>query len=106
MHIVIASLSALLGAIAGWLGLALLVIAITGPGLDGGGAMSAIFFIGPIGGLVGLAAGLWLFRKIGIVRPKAGDPAARGPAEVSRPFAAVVSVVSLVLLWWVWAELL
>ena len=68
MRIILGLLSGLLGALAGWFGLALLVISLAGSGRDGGVAMGAFFLIGPIGGLVGLIAGVLLFIKIGIVR--------------------------------------
>jgi hypothetical protein len=65
MRILLAILSAILGLIIGWSTLAALVIALAGPGNDGGIAMGAVFSIGPIGGLAGLIAGIWLFRRFG-----------------------------------------
>lgn len=55
----------LIGLVAGWSALAALVIALAGPGNDGGIAMGAVFAIGPVGGLAGLIAGIWLFRRFG-----------------------------------------
>lgn len=59
-------LCGLLGLVVGWVGIATLVIAIAGMGNDGGKGMSAIFLIGPVGGLVGFVIGVvvyWMFRR-------------------------------------------
>jgi hypothetical protein len=55
MRFVIGVLSGVLGMLAGWAGLAALVVALAGPDRDGGIAMGALFTIGPFGGLIGLA---------------------------------------------------
>jgi hypothetical protein len=113
MRIILGFLSALLGALAGWSGLAALVIALAGPDRDGGIAMGAFFDIGPIGGVVGLAAGIWLFVRFGLVRDAAPQPAAEtsGPAparttRLSLPFAITVLLVVAILGYWGWYELI
>jgi hypothetical protein len=78
MRIILGILSGLLAALAGWFGLAFLVVSLAGPDRDGGIAMGAFFNIGPIGGLAGFIAGIWLFSKIGLIR--AGAPPRRSPA--------------------------
>ena len=67
MRFIIGFLSGILGALAGWFGLAMLVISLAGPDRDGGIAMGAFFQIGPIGGIVGFIAGVVLFAKFGMV---------------------------------------
>jgi hypothetical protein len=69
--------------------------------------------IGPIGGLVGFIAGVWLFIKIGVVRDSAQSPDAeqsgastRPQMRISRPFAGVVLVLAGGLAWWAWYELI
>src|SRR5277367_4479443 len=57
MSFVFGLLSGLIGALAGWFGLAFLVMVLSGPDRDGGIAMGAFFNIGPIGGLIGFVAG-------------------------------------------------
>lgn len=108
MRFIIGFLSGVVGALIGWFALAMLVIAVSGPDRDGGIAMGAFFNIGPIGGLAGFVAGIWLFMKFGTVaRDKAtaaGDTAKR--KRVSRPFAVVVVVFIAVVAWWAWYELI
>ncbi len=118
MRFVLGLLAGLLGMLAGWFGLALAIISFTGPGNAGGAAMGAFFGIGPIGGLAGLVAGIVLFRKYGIVRAAApteaasepgGDPsaaAAAEPGQVRPAVAAVLLLVTAVLIGWAWRELL
>ncbi len=125
MRIILGSLAGLLGMLAGWFGLAFLIVALSGPDRDGGTAMGAFFNIGPVGGLVGFAAGVWLFSRIGIVRDSAlPDPEQSGAAapqapvapvapvaavlrtRVSRPFAVLVLAVTAGLAWWAWYELI
>ena len=79
MRFTLGILSGVLGALAGWFGLAFLVISLAGPDRDGGIAMGAFFNIGPIGGLAGFVAGIWLFTKIGFVRDRAPSPDAEKP---------------------------
>jgi hypothetical protein len=64
MRIFLAILSGLVGLIAGWLGLAIAVMAFAGYGSDGGIAMSAFFQLGPIGGLIGLVLAVVVFLKL------------------------------------------
>jgi hypothetical protein len=64
MRFVLGFLCGVIGLIAGWLGVAAAVISVWGLGNDGGIAMAAFFQAGPIGGLVGLLAGVLLFIKI------------------------------------------
>jgi hypothetical protein len=69
--------------------------------------------IGPIGGLVGFIAGVWLFIKIGVVHDSAPSPDAeqsgastRPQTRISRPFAGAVLVLAGGLAWWAWYELI
>ena len=114
MRFIIGFLSGVLGLIAGWAGLAFLVVALGGPDRDGGLAMGAVFNIGPIGGLAGFVAGVWLFIKIGLVTQGPSSPDAErsdaAPAaartRVSPAFAAVVLVLTAGLAGWGWYELI
>jgi hypothetical protein len=116
MRVILGFLSGVLGLLAGWCGLAALVIGLAGPDRDGGVAMGAFFNIGPIGGVVGLVAGVLLFVKKGIVSqaapPPAIDPDAERAAPASRrtrvspPFAVAVLVLAGGLAWWAWYELI
>lgn len=119
MRIVLGFLSGVLGMLAGWFGLAMLVIAVAGPDRDGGIAMGAFFQIGPLGGLIGFAAGVGLFVKLGLVRAApvtqpssaAGEPVVIAPAaptatRLSRPFAIIVLAIVGGLAWWGWWELI
>jgi hypothetical protein len=114
MRIILGVLSGLIGILAGWFGLAFVVIGISGPDRDGGGAMGAFFNIGPIGGLLGFIAGVWLFSWKGIVTQNATPPNARpsDPAltptqtRISRPFAVSVLVIAGGLAYWAWYELI
>jgi hypothetical protein len=109
MRIVLGFLSGLLGLLAGWFGLAFLVIALVGPDREGGVAMGAFFDIGPLGALIGFAAGVWLFVRFGQIAP-AVAPAAAAPAprqtRISRPFAVAVVAIAGGLAWWGWYELI
>jgi len=82
-RIVFGFLSGIVGMLAGWFGLAFLVIGLAGPDRDGGVAMGAFFNIGPLG-----AFGVWLFVKFGLVAQGAAfcDRAVlgAGPRVVSR----------------------
>ncbi len=130
MGIVLGFLSGVVGMLAGWAGLAFLVVALAGPDRDGGIAMGAFFNIGPIGAVIGFAAGIFLFVKFGLVaRPVAPtaqpplrsaeeEPANAEPTSaqspgvavtpgargISRPFAAVLLVIVGTLAWWGWYE--
>jgi MFS family permease len=111
MRFILGILSGVLGALAGWFGLAFLVISLAGPDRDGGIAMGAFFNIGPVGGLVGFVAGIWLFTKIGFVResapaPDASDATPQKRMRISRLFAAAVLVIAATLAWWAWYELI
>ncbi|MBR0824089.1 hypothetical protein JQ596_00980 [Bradyrhizobium manausense] len=106
MRVILSLLSGLVGALAGWLGLALLAASIAGPDRDGGIAMGAFFDIGPIGGLVGFAAGVWLFVRTGVVRDSTASPdAATAPrTRISRPYAVVLLLLVGGIAWWTWYE--
>jgi hypothetical protein len=114
MRFLIGFLSGVLGMLAGWSGLAVLVISLAGPDRDGGLAMGAFFNIGPIGGFFGFIAGVLLFIKLGIAKaPPSSDatkPSDAAPAQapartrVSPIFAGVVVVIAAVLGWWGWYE--
>jgi hypothetical protein len=110
MRFILGFLSGLIGMLAGWFGLAALVMALSGPDQDGGVAMGAFFNIGPIGGVAGLVAGVWLFNKKGIVRDSGSpsDPsgsASRPRTQISYPFAVTVLLVVAGLVYWAWYEL-
>ena len=114
MRFIIGFLSGILGALAGWFGLAMLVVSLAGPDRDGGIAMGAFFQIGPIGGIVGFIAGVLLFAKFGMV-PKDKSPtnkelpeAAPAPPrkQVSPVFAVPVLLIVGGLAWWGWYELI
>lgn len=109
MRLVVGLLAGVLGMLAGWFALALFVISVSGPDRDGGVAMGAFFGIGPIGGLVGFAAGIYLFTRFGLVHGAAPDataaPASR-PRRVRLSVASVVLSVTTLLALWVWIELL
>lgn len=109
MRFVVGLVSAVLGMLAGWFGLALAIIAVSGPDRDGGIAMGAFFGIGPIGAVVGFVVGLIAFRRLGLVRtavPDEGGQSAPTPSEISRPYAAVVLTIAACLALWTWVELL
>ena len=113
MRILLGFLSGLLGALAGWSGLAALVVMLAGPDRDGGIAMGAFFDIGPIGGVAGLIAGVFLFVRFGLVRDATPQPPAEttdtAPARTTRlsfPFAATVLLAVAILGYWGWYELI
>jgi hypothetical protein len=130
MRIILGLLSGLLGMLAGWFGLAFLIVGLAGRDPDGGTAMGAFFNIGPIGGIAGFILGVWLFTKIGVARQSAppapsdvetlnaassgavtAGPGISGPAapsrpRISRPFAVTVLIVAGGLAWWAWFELI
>jgi hypothetical protein len=122
MRIFLGFLSGVVGMLAGWFGLAFLVISLAGPDRDGGLAMGAFFNIGPLGGLVGFGFGVWLFVKFGLVARGApfpvapsSEPASASPPgavvapatpRISRPFAVVVLAIVGGLAWWAWYELI
>ena len=108
MRFIIGFLSGVLGLLAGWSGLAAIVVGLGGPDRDGGLAMGAFFNIGPIGGLVGFVAGILLFIKIGMVSQGASAPDAEQsdavPAaartRMSPIFAIAVLALAGGLAWW------
>ena len=119
LRIIIGLLAGILGMLAGWAGLAFLVISLAGHDQDGGIAMGAFFQIGPIGGVIGFILGVWLFIKFGIVRQKSLPPDPQKPAtkqpdaasppvrtRISRPFAIVVLLVVAALSYEGWYELI
>ncbi len=65
MRILLGILSGLIGAAAGWFGLAMAVIALAGTDRDGGIAMAAFFQIGPLGALAGGVLCVWLYMRFG-----------------------------------------
>jgi hypothetical protein len=120
MRIVLGFLSGVVGMLAGWFGLAFLVIALAGPDRDGGVAMGAFFNIGPFGAVIGFGIGVWLFVRFGLVAQGASfatapssEPANASPAgaesapardRISGPFAVVVLAIVGGLAWWGWYE--
>lgn len=113
MRIILGFLSALLGALAGWSGLAAPVVMLAGPDRDGGIAMGAFFDIGPIGVLAGLIAGIWLFVRFGLVRDATSqlpsETTNAAPARTTRlsfPFAATVLLIVAILGYLGWYELI
>jgi hypothetical protein len=71
--------------------------------------MGAFFDIGPIGGVAGLIAGIWLFVRFGLVRPpllpaEISDAAPHRATRLSFPFAATVVLIVAILGWWGWYE--
>ena len=114
MRFILGFLSGAIGALAGWAGLAVLVISLAGPDRDGGIAMGAFFQIGPLGGLVGFVAGVIAFIKIGMVPVRSPSPStdARDAAPVpprsriSRAFALAVLFITGGLAWLGWYELI
>jgi hypothetical protein len=125
MRVALGFLSGIIGMLAGWFGLAFLVVALAGPDRDGGIAMGAFFNIGPIGAIIGFAVGVFLFVKFGLVAkatvPGAAAPAAAVPPgsasapppgiaatpparQISSPFAAVLLLIVGSLAWWGWYE--
>ncbi|MBC9877947.1 hypothetical protein G8O24_11400 [Bradyrhizobium sp. INPA01-394B] len=111
MRFILGFFSGLLGALAGWAGLAALVVLLAGPDRDGGIAMGAFFNIGPVGGVVGLIAGLWLLMRFGLVRNATPAPAGvipdatpRGVTRLSFPFATTVLLIVAGLTYWGWYE--
>ena len=114
MRFILGFLSGVMGLLAGWFGLAALVIEVSGPDRDGGLAMGAFFDIGPIGGLIGFVAGVLLFIKKAMVSQGASPPNAKRPGSVPAPartrlsptFAVAVLVLAGGLGWWGWYELI
>jgi hypothetical protein len=114
MRFVLGFLSGLLGMLAGWFALAILVASLAGPDRDGGIAMGAFFEIGPVGGVVGFVIGVWLFIKKGIVREGVSPPDAALPTaaarlartRISRPFAIAILALAGGLAWLGWYELI
>jgi hypothetical protein len=112
MRFILGFLSGALGLLAGWFGLAALVIGLAGPDRDGGLAMGAFFNIGPIGGVIGLVAGVLLFIKFGLVSQAAsssdaehsGTAPAAARTRLSPAFAVVVLLLVGGLGWWGWYE--
>ncbi len=101
MRLLFGFLSGALGAIAGWFPLGLLVINLT-PDRDLDTVVMAFFVIGPVGGVIGLCIGLWLFTKLGLVRAPAAD--GRPGPHVSRPFAIAILAIAGGMACWSWYE--
>jgi hypothetical protein len=114
MRFILGFLSGVIGLLAGWFGLAVLVIAVSGLDRDGGTAMGAFFNIGPIGGLLGFVAGVALFIKLGLVSQGTSSPGAERSdvapvptrTRVSPIFAVAVLAITGGLGWWAWYELI
>jgi len=105
MRFLLGFLSGLIGMLAGWFGIAMLVVSLAGPDRDGGIAMGAFFQIGPIGALVGFISGLWLFSRFGLVERNisvAGTVSRQ--RRVALPFAVVLVVAAGSISWWTWYE--
>jgi hypothetical protein len=112
VRLILGILSGLIGMLAGWFGLAVLLIGLFGPDRDGGLAMGAFFNIGPIGGVIGFIVGVLLFGWKGVTRENPQLPAEAvldhppkpAPKRVSRPFAFVVLAITGSLVAWGWYE--
>jgi len=102
MRYIIGFISGILGALAGWFGLAMLVIALAGEDRDGGIAMGAFFQIGPVGGVIGFILGVLVFIKLGQKRVTTPDGKQRRRAAPL--FAIVVVTVAVLLAYWGWYE--
>ena len=89
MRIILGFLSGAVGMLAGWFGLAFLVIALAGPDRDGGVAMGAFFNIGPLGALLGFGVGVWLFVKFGLVAQRGASATGPSSEPASGPSLAV-----------------
>src|SRR5689334_11267059 len=95
MRIILGFLSGVVGMLAGWAGLAFLVVSLAGEDRDGGIAMGAFFKIGPIGAVIGFAVGVFLFVKFGLVaRPAAPVAAAPSPSTGAEPASVAPPVVA------------
>jgi hypothetical protein len=90
MRVVLGFLSGVIGMLAGWIGLAFLVVTLAGPDRDGGIAMGAFFNIGPIGAVIGFVVGVWLFVKFGLVAQGVASAAPPSSAPASAPSGAEV----------------
>src|SRR4051812_5501287 len=64
MRVVLGFLAGVVGMLAGWAGLAFLVVALAGPDRDGGVAMGAFFTLGPLWAVLGVAVRLLLFLEV------------------------------------------
>ena len=129
LRVIIGLFAGILGMLAGWAGLAFLVVSLAGHDQDGGIAMGAFFQIGPIGGVIGFIVGVWLFLKFGIVRRAASPPDSNQPdpsqtdvrqpdakqpdaassafrTHISRPFAIAVVLIVAGLAYEGWYELI
>ncbi len=114
MRFIVGFLSGVLGLLAGWAGLAVLVIALAGADREGGTAMGAFFNIGPIGGIAGFIAGVVLFIKFGVVAQAPSPPGTEGADATAAPprtrvspiFAVIVLALVAGLGWWGWYELI
>lgn len=100
MRYVIGFLSGILGALAGWFSLAMLVIALAGHDQDGGIAMGAFFQIGPVGAVIGFILGALVFIKLGQKRVSTEDRTQRRRAAPL--YALVVVGIAAMLSYWGW----
>jgi MFS family permease len=82
MRVILAILAGLVGAAAGWAATAFGALIISGylgmSDFEGGRAMTAFFGFGPVGGLLGLVAGIWLALRAGSPDRNLGVMAKRG----------------------------
>jgi hypothetical protein len=110
MRFVLGLLSGVLGMLAGWLSLGILVINLNAAGRDLGTVMMAFFEIGPVGGLIGFIIGVLLFTRLGLVRapatPRPGAVGARAGTHISRSLAIAILALAGGAAWWGWHEFL
>ncbi len=84
MRFALGVLCGVIGLLAGWFVVTAAVIGVWGMGNDGGVGMAAVFQAGPIGGLVGFIAGVFLFVRIRRFRDARSLAGAPTPTGISR----------------------
>jgi hypothetical protein len=104
MTTVFAILGGLAGAVAGWVAAAAIAIFLSGyygvSDFEGARSMTAIFFFGPIGGLIGLIIGVWLALRLRAGKKVGGKAvAARLPVVLAAVAGLVVATIG-VLYWY------
>lgn len=100
----IAILGGLIGAALGWIAAAALALFLSSTygvsDFEGARAMGAIFFVGPMGGLVGLIAGVWLALRLRTGQAVGGKALALRVPVVLAAISGLVAAVIGVLYWY------